>query len=138
MTLAAFAIYMYFYPVNCISISIINALWMTIPVWTPFTERLLIGTKISGSAFIAILISFLGILLIIRPEFLFGNENNNVDLFCCMLVLIGAFVNSFNMVILRMLKGLLQNDTVLQYFYFGQLFSNSILMVTEGNSTLHH
>jgi drug/metabolite transporter (DMT)-like permease len=41
------------------------------------------------------------------------------------------------MTVLRMLKSLITNDTALQYFYFGQLFCNALIMVQEGNTTLH-
>mgnify|MGYP006910917743 FL=1 len=40
------AMYMLFSAINCISISIINALWMTVPVWTPFSEWLVVGVPI--------------------------------------------------------------------------------------------
>lgn len=43
MILAATVVYLFFSPVNCISISIINSLWMTVPVWTPLAERLIVG-----------------------------------------------------------------------------------------------
>jgi uncharacterized membrane protein len=43
VVLSSSVVYMYFYPIDCISISIINALWMTVPVWTPLSEWLIIG-----------------------------------------------------------------------------------------------
>lgn len=49
-----------------------------------------------------------------------------------MVVLTAAFVQSFSMVILRLLKDLVTNDTALQYFYMGQLFTNGLLLVGEG------
>jgi drug/metabolite transporter (DMT)-like permease len=86
---------------------------------------------------VAILISFLGILLIIQPEFLFG-KSGDVNLYCCIIVLTAAFLNSFSMVILRLLKGLVTNDTALQYFYLGQIFVNGLILVSEGDTDLHH
>jgi len=46
--LSAMGIYFYFSAVNCISLSVINALWMTSPVWTPFAEWLIIGVQSLG------------------------------------------------------------------------------------------
>jgi drug/metabolite transporter (DMT)-like permease len=50
---------------------------------------------------------------------------------------VAAFLNAFNMTILRMLKSFITNDTALQYFYCGQLFYNSLIMVQEGNTIFH-
>lgn len=52
------------------------------------------------------------------------------------MVLVAALLNSFSMVTLRMLKAFITNDTALQYFYLGQIFSNSLIMSGEDNSHL--
>ena len=53
------------------------------------------------------------------------------------MVLIGAMINSFSMVVLRLMRGFITNDIVLQYFYLGQIFTNGLMMSDEGNTSLH-
>jgi hypothetical protein len=46
LVLSSVTVYLFFYPINCISISIINSIYMTVPMWTPFAEWLLVGVHI--------------------------------------------------------------------------------------------
>jgi drug/metabolite transporter (DMT)-like permease len=80
---------------------------------------------------VATLVSFVGILLIVKPEAIFG-QASSIDMVCCLILLVGALLNSVNMVLLRMLRSRATNDTCLQYFYIGQIISNSLIMLTKG------
>jgi len=76
-------------------------------------------------------------MLIIQPEFLFGS-GSDINVMCCLLVLIAAMLTSVAMVVMRMLKNLVTNDTALQYFYVGQIVINGMVMSNEGNTSLHY
>ena len=84
----------------------------------------------------AIVISFVGILFIVQPEFLFGTHDD-INLWCCLVVLIGAVINSLGIVLIRLLRSVVSNDMVLQYFYLGQTLTSGLIMVTQGNTLLH-
>lgn len=90
----------------------------------------MIEAKVKTEHFVATFVSFIGILLIVKPQFLFG-QVGDIDVVCCVVLLVGACLNAVNMVLLRMLKSRATNDTCLQYFYIGQVFSNSLIMLTE-------
>jgi drug/metabolite transporter (DMT)-like permease len=83
--------------------------------------------------FILTVISFVGILLVIQPDFLFGKSNSNYEQYKYFLLfsLAAAFTNSFSMSYLHDLKGKVSGTVALHYFYIGQCLFNSFLMMFE-------
>lgn len=84
--------------------------------------------------FVLTVFSFLGILLIIRPDFLFGESNSDFEEYkYFMLFSLGAaFANSFTFSYIHDLKGKVSSIVTLHYFYIGQcLFNNLFMMFQE-------
>jgi hypothetical protein len=79
------------------------------------------------------LISFIGVLLIIQPPFLFGGVISEGSFFY-FVVLLSAFTGSFSMIYLHALKGKCHEMVVLQHNYFVQAFTSYLIyMGTQKN-----
>lgn len=73
-----------------------------------------------------ILISFIGVLLIIQPPFLFGGSTPDNYLYY-FVVLVAAFAGSFSMIFLHDLRGKVTELIVLQHGYFIQSVMSYVL-----------
>lgn len=88
--------------------------------------------KIKGIGLALALLSFMGIILIVQPEFLFGlKEGGNFYVegfeWYIGLMLMGAFSNAFNMLLIHIIGKELQPIVTLHQSNLGYLFASSIL-----------
>ena len=77
---AAFGMSFVFASYTKLKLSDATVLINTNPIWTTFLAFIFLGEKLSRKLLICCLISFVGIVLVSRPEFLFNNvysEENN-------------------------------------------------------------
>lgn len=49
----------------------------TNPIWTSFLAAIFLGEKLTRKSLLFCMISFIGIVLIVKPNFIFGNEESN-------------------------------------------------------------
>lgn len=75
---------------------------------------------------VIIIISFVGVLLIIQPAFLFGGSTPDNYIFY-FVVLLSAFTGSFSMLFLHDLRGKCNELVVLQHGYFFQAMTSYLL-----------
>lgn len=89
----------------------------------------LIQTKINKTDLLVTIISFSGIILMIKPEFIFGQSSTaNVPIIYVIMSLASAFLISIIAIRIRKIKDEITNNMVVQYFYFSQIYSNAITL----------
>jgi drug/metabolite transporter (DMT)-like permease len=73
------------------------------------------------------------ILLIIQPDFLFGQSNESYSQYRYLMFfsLAAAFTSSIAKTYLHDMQGKIPGTVVLQYFYIGQCFFNSVAMMFQ-------
>lgn len=116
--------------VPLLPLGIINSLFNIGPIVIHFLEAIYHKKHLHKTHFTLTLSCFIGVLLIIKPGFLFGQTHSWPIIFL-ILPVIGAFCNAFSMFILHELKGKVSNLITLQYFYITQTFITGLLQNFE-------
>lgn len=76
------------------------------------------------------MVSFFGIILLVKPSFIFGEtENLNMPLIYIVFTFIGTILLSLQLILVRLVKDDVTNDIILQYFYLSQIFINALLFL---------
>ncbi|KAL4441178.1 hypothetical protein ABPG74_002128 [Tetrahymena malaccensis] len=114
----------------------------TNPIWTTFLASIFLGENLSKKSVIFCFISFIGIVLIIKPAFIFGEasqqhqiESRN-QVLGVLIALVGAICISFiQIVVSKMQKQMkLNNAQVLMYSYFFSCIISGIAQLETPNN----
>lgn len=118
----------FMFAVAYIPIGIANALFNTGPIIIYFVEAYFEGKRLNTTHFLLTVVCFVGVLLIIKPGFLFQpNMQNSLPVFLLILPVVGAVGNSFGMMYIHQLKNRVSSVITLQYFYIVQTFTTALL-----------
>ena len=88
----------------------------TSPIWTALIAALLLGEAVTKRVFGASLISFIGVALITRPAFLFGELAADLDLTVVGIALVGALLSSGAFVAIRKASRTEHSLVIILYF----------------------
>lgn len=113
--------------VSFLPLGIANALFNTGPLIIFILQSIYYGKGLHLPHFVFTFVCFVGVLLIIKPPFLFGIDAQPWPILLLSLPLIGALFHALALLILHLLKGKTINLVVLQYFYIAQTFGTSFL-----------
>ena len=112
----ALALMCVYYAVTTLPLAEATLLQYLHPVFTAFLALLFLKESIQKSTLICILFSLAGLALMVRPDFLFGGENQ-LPLFSVGIALAGAFGSAVAYVIVRQLSSQKEDSSVI-IFYF--------------------
>lgn len=87
-------------------------------------------TRVNKRDLLITMVSFFGIILLVKPSFIFGEtENLNMPLIYIVFTFIGTILLSLQLILVRLVKDDVTNDIILQYFYLSQIFINALLFL---------
>ncbi|EAR95801.1 integral membrane protein DUF6 containing protein (macronuclear) [Tetrahymena thermophila SB210] len=107
----------------------------TSPIWTNFLAAIFLGEQLSKKAVGFCMLSFVGIILVCRPAFLFGQSESSEDknqFLGTIYGLAGSFFVSLVAIVIRKLSKYNCNGAMhMQYHYFISIFFTSIILLTD-------
>lgn len=68
------------------------------------------------------MVCFIGVIIIIKPAFLFGDVKQSFPMLLMLFPVLAALLNSVSFLFLHELKSKVSNIIALQYFYIAQTF----------------
>lgn len=91
----------FYYALTRLPIAETTVLHFTNPLWTALFAAALLGERLSVKVLAPILVSFVGVVLVIRPAFLFGAEAAPLDMVGVGVALLGSMLASLAYVTVR-------------------------------------
>jgi drug/metabolite transporter (DMT)-like permease len=91
----------FYFALTRLPIAEATVLHYTNPLWTAVFAALLLHERITPKVLVPILVSFLGVVLVVRPGFLFGNAASQIDPVGVGVALAGAMVSALAYVAVR-------------------------------------
>lgn len=93
-------------------------------------------TKVNKSDLLVTVLSFSGIILMIKPEFIFGSaQTMNIQTIYVLMSLACAFLISLISILIRKIKDNITNNVIVQYFYVSQIHTNALMLFTLETET---
>ena len=121
------ALWAFFSSVKYTSISKANILFFTGPLYVPFLAYFFIGEQISKIDVLALLMGFIGIIMINNPFSEYDSSNS--ELFGGFIAALGGIFASFAWVVIRKMGGKVHFTVPPFYFSLGWTITSSILMI---------
>ncbi|KAL4472390.1 hypothetical protein ABPG74_018339 [Tetrahymena malaccensis] len=107
----------------------------TSPIWTNFLAAIFLGEQLSKKAIGFCMLSFLGIILVCRPAFLFGEKSSSQDKNQYLGTIYGLagslFVSLVAIVIRKLSKYNCNGAMHMQYHYFISIFFTSVILLND-------
>jgi drug/metabolite transporter (DMT)-like permease len=101
------------------------------PMFTAILAILFLGERVQRSTLACIALSFTGLLIIVRPEFLFGQINSGYSLFAVVAAILGAFGSGVAYVLVRKLSASEDPSVIIIYFPLVALPLSIILLGSD-------
>ena len=86
------------------------------PVFTVILAVIFLSEKVRTVTLICLLLSFSGLLLIVRPESLFGEWSGDYDIYAVFIAILGAFGSSIAYILVRQLNKTDRPEVIIFYF----------------------
>lgn len=86
------------------------------PMFTAVLAIIFLGERVQKSTLACIMLSFIGLLIIVRPDFLFGNISSDYSLFAIVAAVLGAFGSGVAYVLVRKLSASEDPSVIIIYF----------------------
>lgn len=127
-TLALMCVY---YAVTAMPLADATVLQYLHPMFTAVIAWLFLKERIQGATLLCIVLSLIGLLVIARPEFVFGAAHGHIPLLALMAALAGAFGSAVAYVLVRKLNQTEDSAVIIFYFPFFAL-PFSLLLLGDG------
>ena len=86
------------------------------PMFTAILAIIFLGERVQRTTLLCIILSFTGLLIIVRPEFLFAEVSGNYSLLAVMAAISGAFGSGVAYALVRKLSGSEDPSVIIIYF----------------------
>lgn len=131
-TLAHFC---YYLAISIMQLSDAVAIFLTTPIWTTLMASVILKEKMKSAIFISIIVSFFGILLIVKPPFLFSMildmpvpASGGVSLAGITVCFVFSFFESATNLVIKGIGKQMNVLSVIQYVYTAGVMFNGLLL----------
>jgi len=101
------------------------------PMFVAILALLFLGERFSGGLVVCIALSFIGVVFVTEPAFIFGGHNGSLDSFGVTMAVLGALGSAVAYVLVRKLGALEDSSVIIMYFPLIALPMSLILLGDE-------
>jgi drug/metabolite transporter (DMT)-like permease len=110
------ALFGFFYAVTKLPLADVTVIHFTNPIYTALLATLLLSEKMRKNEIAGLLLSIAGVVLVVRPSFLFGRLASDLDLFAVSVALLVSVFSAFAYVTIRKLRETEHFMVIVLYF----------------------